>query len=39
VVQYDKVIEYKEGYFIGENVGKLKITELEGKKAIFTYTL
>ncbi|TRM96154.1 xanthine dehydrogenase family protein molybdopterin-binding subunit, partial [Sulfolobus sp. B1] len=35
----DKIIDYKEGYFIGENGGKVRITQFEGEEVSFTYTL
>ncbi|WP_338602185.1 xanthine dehydrogenase family protein molybdopterin-binding subunit [Sulfolobus tengchongensis] len=39
VVLNDKVIDYKDGYFIGEKGGKVKITSFEGEEVDFTYTL
>ena len=39
VLLNDKVIEYRDGYFIGENGGKVRITSFEGEEVDFTYTL
>ncbi|MEM0188962.1 MAG: xanthine dehydrogenase family protein molybdopterin-binding subunit [Saccharolobus sp.] len=35
----EKIVDYKDGYFIGENGGKVKITAFEGEEVDFTYTL
>ncbi|ACP37330.1 xanthine dehydrogenase family protein molybdopterin-binding subunit [Saccharolobus islandicus] len=39
VILNDKVVDYRDGYFIGENGGKVRITSLEGEEVDFTYTL